>query len=165
MTDDFKRGFIMGMAMQLLAVTVPTYATLYDGLHGGWDFGGGITGLQKVVAVQQSYSGIDPITYTSASAQKIMRLSKSYMLSDVEDGHTDAIIIRTSDKIDLTPYSKMRILAVAFKNHISLTGNVYFKSGDVSGALSNQHYDFTDWAQICNCNITSADYSNPGTPT
>ena len=135
--------------------------TLFDGTEGAWSYSGGLTGFQKV-AGNQPCSGIDSETYTSGT--KVLRLSKAYRLEDSEDNYTDAIIIRSNEQINLSGYSKLRILALAFVNYAGLDGKVYFESGEPGAASPGKAYDFSTWKLVGNCDGFSTNYSEPGTP-
>ena len=134
--------------------------TLYDGLNGSWTFSGGFSGFTKITTVEQHYSGADNIAYTSGV--KVIRLSKSYCIDDELDNHTDTIVLRSNEQINLTGYKTLRVLAVAFKNYSTLTGSVYFKWGGASGAVRQEQYDFSGWANVTSCDIISTDYNAPG---
>lgn len=135
--------------------------TLFDGTGGAWSYSGGLTGFQKV-AGNQPYSGIDSVAYTSGA--KVLRLSKSYRLEDSEDNYTDAIIIRSNEQINLSGYSKLRILALALTNYAGLDGKVYFESGEPGAAVPGKAYDFSAWKLVGSCDGFSTNYSDPGTP-
>lgn len=135
--------------------------TLFDGTGGAWSYSGGLTGFQKA-AGNQPYSGIDPASYTSGA--KTLRLSKSFGLADSEDNYTDAIIIRSNEQINLSGYSKLRILAFAFTNYAGLDGKVYFEVGEPGAAVPGKAYDFSAWKPVGNCDGFSTNYSEPGTP-
>ena len=135
--------------------------TLFDGTGGAWSYSGGLTGFQKV-AGNQPYSGIDPASYTSGA--KTLRLSKSFGLADSEDNYTDAIIIRSNEKINLSGYSKLRILAFAFTNYVGLDGKVYFEVGEPGAAAPGKAYDFSAWKLVGSCDGFSTNYSEPGVP-
>lgn len=135
---------------------------LYNGLDGSWEFSGGLTGFTTIKNSAQDKSGQDYVTYTTG--EKVIRLSKSYRLTDAEDNYTDAIVVRTNEKLNLTGYSKIRILALAYKNYSSLAGNVYICSGEPAAAQTKTAYSFGGWGYICSCNVYSSNYTNPGTP-
>ena len=135
--------------------------TLFDGTGGAWGYLGGLTGFQRV-AGNQPYSGIGPEAYTSGA--KVLRLSKAYRLEDSEDNYTDAIIIRSNEQINLSGYSKLRILAFAFTNYVWLDGKVYFESGEPGAASPGKAYDFSAWKLVGSCDGFSTNYSEPGTP-
>lgn len=135
--------------------------TLFDGTGGAWSYSGGLTGFQKV-AGNQPYSGIDPASYTSGA--KTLRLSKSFGLADSEDNYTDAIIIRSNEQINLSGYSKLRILAFAFTNYVGLDGKVYFEVGEPGAAAPGKAYDFSAWKLVGSCDGFSTNYSEPGVP-
>ena len=135
--------------------------TLFDGTGGAWSYSGGLTGFQKV-AGNQPYSGIDPASYTSGA--KTLRLSKSFGLADSEDNYTDAIIIRSNEQINLSGYSKLRILAFAFTNYVGLDGKVYFEVGEPGAAVPGKAYDFSAWKLVGSCDGFSTNYSEPGVP-
>ena len=136
--------------------------TLFDGTGGAWSYSGGLTGFQKV-AGNQPYSGIDSEAYYTSGA-KVLRLSKAYRLEDSEDNYTDAIIIRSNEQINLSGYSKLRILALAFTNYAGLDGKVYFESGEPGAASPGKVYDFSAWKLVGSCDGFSTNYSEPGTP-
>ena len=133
---------------------------LFNGLDGAWEYSGGLTGLSKVVGVEQNYSGVTFDGYSSGV--KVLRLEKAFRLADFEDNYTDAVIIRSNERINLSGYKKLRVLAVAFKNE-SMTGRVYFKPGEVAAAHQKQSYDFSGWSLVGECKILSTNYSSPGT--
>ena len=135
--------------------------TLFDGTGGAWSYSGGLTGFQRV-AGNQPYSGISPEAYTSGA--KVLRLSKGYRLEDSEDNYTDAIIIRSNEQINLSGYSKLRILAFAFTNYVGLDGKVYFEVGEPGAAVPGKAYDFSAWKLVGSCDGFSTNYSEPGTP-
>lgn len=136
---------------------------LFSGLNGQWEFKNGLTGFQNIKINAQVYSGLSKATYSSGVA--VGRLSKSYGRNNQLDGYTNACVIRSNEKIDLTKYRKLKILAVAYKNYSGISGAAYFRTGEPAAAQSNVVYDFTRWTKICNCDITSMDYAAPGTPT
>ena len=135
--------------------------TLFDGTGGAWSYSGGLTGFRRI-AGNQPYSGIEPASYTSGA--KTLRLSKSFGLADSEDNYTDAIIIRSNEQINLSGYSKLRILAFAFTNYAGLDGKVYFESGEPGAAVPGKAYDFSAWKLVGSCDGFSTNYSEPGTP-
>ena len=135
--------------------------TLFDGTGGAWSYSGGLTGFRRI-AGNQPYSGIGPEAYTSGA--KVLRLSKAYRLEDSEDNYTDAIIIRSNEQINLSGYSKLRILAFAFTNYVGLDGKVYFESGEPGAAVTGKVYDFSAWKLVGSCGGFSTNYSEPGTP-
>ena len=135
--------------------------TLFDGTGGAWSYSGGLTGFQRV-AGNQPYSGIGSEAYTSGA--KVLRLSKAYRLEDSEDNYTDAIIIRSNEQINLSGYSKLRILAFAFTNYAGLDGKVYFESGEPVAASPGKAYDFSAWKLVGSCDGFSTNYSEPGVP-
>lgn len=135
--------------------------TLFDGTGGAWSYSGGLTGFRRI-AGNQPYSGIGPEAYTSGA--KVLRLSKAYRLEDSEDNYTDAIIIRSNEQINLSGYSKLRILAFAFTNYVGLDGKVYFESGEPGAAVPGKVYDFSAWKLVGSCGGFSTNYSEPGTP-
>ncbi len=135
--------------------------TLFDGTGGAWSYSGGLTGFQRV-AGNQPYSGIASEAYTSGA--KVLRLSKAYRLEDSEDNYTDAIIIRSNEQINLSGYSKLRILAFAFTNYVGLDGKVYFEVGEPGAAVPGKAYDFSAWKLVGSCDGFSTNYSEPGTP-
>ena len=135
--------------------------TLFDGTGGAWSYSGGLTGFRRIVG-NQPYSGISPETYTSGA--KVLRLSKAYRLEDSEDNYTDAIIIRSNEQINLSGYSKLRILAFAFTNYVGLDGKVYFEVGEPGAAVPGKAYDFSAWKLVGSCDGFSTNYSEPGVP-
>lgn len=136
--------------------------TLFDGTGGAWSYSGGLTGFRRI-AGNQPYSGIDSEAYYTSGA-KVLRLSKAYRLEDSEDNYTDAIIIRSNEQINLSGYSKLRILALAFTNYAGLDGKVYFESGEPGAASPGKVYDFSAWKLVGSCDGFSTNYSEPGTP-
>lgn len=135
--------------------------TLFDGTGGAWSYSGGLTGFRRI-AGNQPYSGIEPASYTSGA--KTLRLSKSFGLADSEDNYTDAIIICSNEQINLSGYSKLRILAFAFTNYVGLDGKVYFEVGEPGAAVPGKAYDFSAWKLVGSCGGFSTNYSEPGTP-
>ena len=135
--------------------------TLFDGTGGAWSYSGGLTGFRRI-AGNQPYSGIEPASYTSGA--KTLRLSKSFGLADSEDNYTDAIIICSNEQINLSGYSKLRILAFAFTNYVGLDGKVYFEVGEPGAASPGKAYDFSTWKLVGSCDGFSTNYSEPGTP-
>ena len=135
--------------------------TLFDGTGGAWSYSGGLTGFRRI-AGNQPYSGIGSEAYTSGA--KVLRLSKAYRLEDSEDNYTDAIIIRSNEQINLSGYSKLRILALAFTNYVGLDGKVYFEVGEPGAAVPGKAYDFSAWKLVGSCGGFSTNYSEPGTP-
>ena len=136
--------------------------TLFDGTGGAWSYSGGLTGFRRI-AGNQPYSGIDSEAYYTSGA-KVLRLSKAYRLEDSEDNYTDAIIIRSNEQINLSGYSKLRILALAYTNYAGLDGKVYFESGEPGAASPGKVYDFSAWKLVGSCDGFSTNYSEPGTP-
>ena len=136
--------------------------TLFDGTGGAWSYSGGLTGFRRI-AGNQPYSGIDSEAYYTSGA-KVLRLSKGYRLEDSEDNYTDAIIIRSNEQINLSGYSKLRILALAFTNYVGLDGKVYFEVGEPGAAVPGKAYDFSAWKLVGSCGGFSTNYSEPGTP-
>lgn len=136
--------------------------TLFDGTGGAWSYSGGLTGFRRI-AGNQPYSGIDSEAYYTSGA-KVLRLSKAYRLEDSEDNYTDAIIIRSNEQINLSGYSKLRILALAFTNYAGLDGKVYFEVGEPGAAVPGKAYDFSAWKLVGSCDGFSTNYSEPGTP-
>lgn len=135
--------------------------TLFDGSGGAWSYLGGLTGFRRI-AGNQPYSGIGSEAYTSGA--KVLRLSKAYRLEDSEDNYTDAIIIRSNEQINLSGYSKLRILAFAFTNYVGLDGKVYFEVGEPGAAVPGKAYDFSAWKLVGSCDGFSTNYSEPGVP-
>lgn len=135
--------------------------TLFDGSGGAWSYSGGLTGFRRI-AGNQPYSGIGSEAYTSGA--KVLRLSKAYRLEDSEDNYTDAIIIRSNEQINLSGYSKLRILAFAFTNYVGLDGKVYFEVGEPGAAVPGKAYDFSAWKLVGSCDGFSTNYSEPGVP-
>lgn len=135
--------------------------TLFDGTGGAWSYLGGLTGFRRI-AGNQPYSGIGSEAYTSGA--KVLRLSKSFGLADSEDNYTDAIIIRSNEQINLSGYSKLRILAFAFTNYVGLDGKVYFEVGEPGAAVPGKAYDFSAWKLVGSCDGFSTNYSEPGVP-
>ena len=135
--------------------------TLFDGTGGAWSYSGGLTGFRRI-AGNQPYSGIGSGAYTSGA--KVLRLSKAYRLEDSEDNYTDAIIIRSNEQINLSGYSKLRILALAFTNYVGLDGKVYFEVGEPGAAVPGKVYDFSAWKLVGSCDGFSTNYSELGTP-
>lgn len=135
--------------------------TLFDGTGGAWSYSGGLTGFRRI-AGNQPYSGIGSEAYTSGA--KVLRLSKAYRLEDSEDNYTDAIIIRSNEQINLSGYSKLRILAFAFTNYVGLDGKVYFEVGEPGAAVPGKAYDFSAWKLVGSCDGFSTNYSEPGVP-
>ena len=135
--------------------------TLFDGTGGAWSYSGGLTGFRRI-AGNQPYSGIGSEAYTSGA--KVLRLSKSFGLADSEDNYTDAIIIRSNEQINLSGYSKLRILAFAFTNYVGLDGKVYFEVGEPGAAVPGKAYDFSAWKLVGSCDGFSTNYSEPGVP-
>lgn len=135
--------------------------TLFDGTGGAWSYSGGLTGFRRI-AGNQPYSGISSEAYTSGA--KVLRLSKAYRLEDSEDNYTDAIIIRSNEQINLSGYSKLRILAFAFTNYVGLDGKVYFEVGEPGAAVPGKAYDFSAWKLVGSCDGFSTNYSEPGVP-
>ena len=135
--------------------------TLFDGTGGAWSYSGGLTGFRRI-AGNQPYSGIGSEAYTSGA--KVLRLSKSFGLADSEDNYTDAIIIRSNEQINLSGYSKLRILAFAFTNYVGLDGKVYFEVGEPGAAAPGKAYDFSAWKLVGSCDGFSTNYSEPGVP-
>ena len=136
--------------------------TLFDGTGGAWSYSGGLTGFRRI-AGNQPYSGIDSEAYYTSGA-KVLRLSKAYRLEDSEDNYTDAIIIRSNEQINLSGYSKLRILALAYTNYAGLDGKVYFEVGEPGAAVPGKAYDFSAWKLVGSCDGFSTNYSEPGTP-
>ena len=136
--------------------------TLFDGTGGAWSYSGGLTGFRRI-AGNQPYSGIDSEAYYTSGA-KVLRLSKAYRLEDSEDNYTDAIIICSNEQINLSGYSKLRILAFAFTNYVGLDGKVYFEVGEPGAAVPGKAYDFSAWKLVGSCDGFSTNYSEPGTP-
>ena len=136
---------------------------LFSGLNGQWEFKNGLTGFQNIKIDAQTYSGLGKTIYSSGVA--VGSLTKSYGRNNQLDGYTNACVIRSNEKIDLTKYRKLKISAVAYKNYSGITGAAYFRTGEPAAAQSNVVYDFTEWTKICNCDITSMNYAAPGTPT
>lgn len=135
--------------------------TLFDGSGGAWSYLGGLTGFRRI-AGNQPYSGIGSEAYTSGA--KVLRLSKAYRLEDSEDNYTDAIIIRSNEQINLSGYSKLRILAFAFTDYVGLDGKVYFEVGEPGAAVPGKAYDFSAWKLVGSCDGFSTNYSEPGVP-
>ena len=135
--------------------------TLFDGTGGAWSYLGGLTGFRRIAGTQP-YSGIGSEAYTSGA--KVLRLSKAYRLEDSEDNYTDAIIIRSNEQINLSGYSKLRILAFAFTNYVGLDGKVYFEVGEPGAASPGKAYDFSAWKLVGSCDGFSTNYSEPGVP-
>ena len=143
-------------------ISVTADLVLFTGLNGQWQFGGGLTGFTKRGPESQDHSGLDKINCTSGAAAA--QLSKSYGPSNSIDGRTNAVVIQSNEKIDLTKYNRLRIQAVLFRNYSSLTGSAYFRTGAPAAVQSGTAYDFSGWVKLGDCDIVSQNYAAPGTP-
>ena len=143
-------------------ISVMADLVLFTGLNGQWQFGGGLTGFTKRGPESQNHSGLDKINCTSGAAAA--QLSKSYGPSNSIDGRTNAVVIQSNEKIDLTKYNKLRVQAVLFRNYSSLTGAAYFRTGAPAAVQSGTAYDFSGWVKLGDCDIVSQNYAAPGTP-
>ncbi len=143
-------------------ISVTADLVLFTGLNGQWQFGGGLTGFTKRGPESQNHSGLDKINCTSGAAAA--QLSKSYGPSNSIDGRTNAVVIQSNEKIDLTKYNRLRIQAVLFRNYSSLSGAAYFRTGAPAAVQSGTAYDFSGWVKLGDCDIVSQNYAAPGTP-
>ncbi len=136
---------------------------LYTGENNAAKFSGGLTGFQIMADAKQNKSGVYLSAYSSGIVA--IRLEKAYGPNIADDNYTDAVVIRSNEQINLTGYSKMRIMAVAFRNKSRLTGKVYFLAGEPPAAHPNCNYNFSNWQHVGNCDIVATDYYNaPGSP-
>lgn len=135
---------------------------LFTGANGQWQFMNGLTGFTEIKSEGQKQSGLFRTQYTSGVTAAL--LAKNYGGNNSIDGYTDAVVMRSNEKIDLTRYKKLRISAIAYKNISSISGDVYFCVGNPAAAQSHISYDFSDWLKIGTCDIVTTNYSMPGTP-
>ena len=162
-TDAALHNAVFLAVAMARGISVVADSVLFTGQSGQWQFGGGLTGFTKRGPESQTYSGLDKSNYSSGIVAA--RLSKSYGSSNSLDGRTDAVVIQSNEKIDLTRFNKLRIRAVLFRNTSALTGAAYFCAGNPAAVQSGTAYDFSGWNKLGGCDIVSQNYSAPGTPT
>ena len=162
-TDAALHNAVFWAVAMARGISVVADSVLFTGQSGQWQFGGGLTGFTKRGPESQTYSGLDKSNYSSGIVAA--RLSKSYGSSNSLDGRTDAVVIQSNEKIDLTRFNKLRIRAVLFRNTSALTGAAYFCAGNPAAVQSGPAYDFSGWNKLGGCDIVSQNYSAPGTPT
>ena len=162
-TDAALHNAVFWAVAMARGISVVADSVLFTGQSGQWQFGGGLTGFTKRGPESQTYSGLDKSNYSSGIVAA--RLSKSYGSSNSLDGRTDAVVIQSNEKIDLTRFNKLRIRAVLFRNTSALTGAAYFCAGNPAAVQSGTAYDFSGWNKLGGCDIVSQNYSAPGTPT
>ncbi len=121
-----------------------------------------LTGFRAAADAKQNRSGVSLSAYSSGIIA--VRLEKAFGLNNAYDNYTDAVIIRSNEQINLTGYSKMRIMAVAFRNNSPLTGKVFFLAGEPPAAQSGANYNFSNWQYAGSCDIVTTDYGAPGSP-
>ena len=161
-TDVALHNAVFWAVAMARGISVMADLVLFTGLNGQWQFGGGLTGFTKRGPESQDHSGLDKINCTSGAAAA--QLSKSYGPSNSIDGRTNAVVIQSNEKIDLTKYRKLRVQAVLFRNYSSLTGAAYFRTGAPAAVQSGTAYDFSGWVKLGDCDIVSQNYAAPGTP-
>ncbi len=161
-TDVALHNAVFWAVAMARGISVTADLVLFTGLNGQWQFGGGLTGFTKRGPESQNHSGLDKINCTSGAAAA--QLSKSYGPSNSIDGRTNAVVIQSNEKIDLTKYRKLRVQAVLFRNYSSLTGAAYFRTGAPAAVQSGTAYDFSGWVKLGDCDIVSQNYAAPGTP-
>ncbi len=161
-TDVALHNAVFWAVAMARGISVMADLVLFTGLNGQWQFGGGLTGFTKRGPESQNHSGLDKINCTSGAAAA--QLSKSYGPSNSIDGRTNAVVIQSNEKIDLTKYRKLRVQAVLFRNYSSLTGAAYFRTGAPAAVQSGTAYDFSGWVKLGDCDIVSQNYAAPGTP-
>ncbi len=161
-TDVALHNAVFWAVAMARGISVTADLVLFTGLNGQWQFGGGLTGFTKRGPESQDHSGLDKINCTSGAAAA--QLSKSYGPSNSIDGRTNAVVIQSNEKIDLTKYNKLRVQAVLFRNYSSLTGAAYFRTGAPAAVQSGTAYDFSGWVKLGDCDIVSQNYAAPGTP-
>ena len=161
-TDVALHNAVFWAVAMARGISVMADLVLFTGLNGQWQFGGGLTGFTKRGPESQNHSGLDKINCTSGAAAA--QLSKSYGPSNSIDGRTNAVVIQSNEKIDLTKYNRLRIQAVLFRNYSSLTGSAYFRTGAPAAVQSGTAYDFSGWVKLGDCDIVSQNYAAPGTP-
>lgn len=139
--------------------------TLYDGSDGSarWR---GISGFTAIKLAAQARSVVESALYTSG-APRVLRLQKVCGIKagdeySAMDGYTDAFIARSTEQVDLTGYSRLRIYAAAFSDLAQLTAKVYFDIGSKSAPVSNTPYDFTGWTEVTDITDHSVNYYQPG---
>lgn len=162
-TDAALHNAVFWAVAMARGISVVADSVLFTGQSGQWQFGGGLTGFTKRGPESQTYSGLDKSNYSSGIVAA--QLSKSYGSSNSLDGRTDAVVIQSNEKIDLTRFNKLRIRAVLFRNTSALTGAAYFCAGNPAAVQSGTAYDFSGWNKLGGCDIVSQNYSAPGTPT
>ena len=162
-TDAALHNAVFWAVAMARGISVVADSVLFTGQSGQWQFGGGLTGFTKRGPESQTYSGLDKSNYSSGIVAA--RLSKSYGSSNSLDGRTDAVVLQSNEKIDLTRFNKLRIRAVLFRNTSALTGAAYFCAGNPAAVQSGTAYDFSGWNKLGGCDIVSQNYSAPGTPT
>lgn len=162
-TDTALHNAVFWAVAMVRGINVTADSVLFTGLSGQWHFGGGLTGFTQRGPESQTYSGVDKGNYSSGIT--VLRLSKSYGLTNSMDGYTSAVIAQSNEKIDLTKYNKLRLQAVLYRNLSSLSGAVYFCTGTPPTVQSGEAYDFSGWNKLGDCDIVTQNYVAPGTPT
>ena len=161
-TDAALHNAVFWAVAMARGINVTADSVLFTGLSGQWQFGGGLTGFAKRGPESQTYSGLGKSNYSSGIA--VAQLSKSYGSSNSLDGRTDAVVVQSNEKIDLTKYNKLRVQAVLYRNTSSLTGAAYFCTGTPPMVQSGVTYDFSSWNKLGDCDIVTQNYGAPGTP-
>lgn len=142
-----------------LKATAPL--VLFSGETGKAVYCNGFTGFEIIVNAYQERSGL--FVWDMRDGSVSLFLDKSFSISAAEDGGTDALIMRSNNKIDLTEYKTMRLTAIVYQNYPrGLTAKAYFTVGEPAAAQSDIAYDFSEWQTIDITTRFSDDYANPG---
>ncbi len=162
-TDIAFHNAVLMAATAIMGLGSVAERALFSGINGVWEFKGGLTGFTAVKAENQSYSGITDSRYLPDGSHPLA-LTKSYGINDSYDSYTDAVIMRSNERINLTAYSKLRVRAMVFSDYSGgLFSGMYFRAGDAAPAAeSKTAYDFGNWERVELTTSYSA-YDSPST--
>lgn len=134
---------------------------LFSGLSGVLVYPAELTGFQAIRRSAQVHSNVYSKSYADGSVG--LRIEKSYGITRREDSYTDAIVVRSNERINLTEYKTLRVKGIVYQNHsLGLLAGAYFTVGEPGEAQQNTAYDFSGWKLIESTQYYSEDYTNPG---
>lgn len=137
---------------------------LFSGATGSWAFSNGLTGFKTVRGSWQASSDTRLFAQQIVDGYSAILIEKSHSITNSADGYTDTLIVRSNEKIDLTKYSKLRILAILYQNlPAGMTTKAFFNVGEPSAPQQSVAYDFADWKEIDSTMYYASNfYNNPG---
>lgn len=160
-TDVAFHNAVLMAAATIMGLGSVAERLLFSGINGAWEFKGGLTGFTAVKAENQSYSGITDNRYLPDGSHPIS-LTKSYGINDSYDNYTDAVVMHSNEKINLTAYSKLRVRAMVFSDYSGgvFTG-LYFRAGGIAEAAERGvPYDYSMWERL-EYTTAHSSYDNP----